>query len=48
MGHISVNHLLDKQEASQVPSDLEETMADLAATTTTTAAITIPEQRGAR
>ena len=30
MGHISVNHLLDKQEASQVPSDLEETMTNLA------------------
>jgi len=26
MGHISVNHLLDKQ----VPSDLEETMTNLA------------------
>ena len=30
MGHISVNHLLDKQEANQVPSDLEETMTNLA------------------
>jgi hypothetical protein len=30
MGHISVNHLLDKQEANQVPSDREETMTDLA------------------
>ena len=32
MNHISVNHLLDKQEANhvpyEVPSDLEETMAD--------------------
>ena len=32
MDHISVNHLLDNQEANQVPYevpfDLEETMAD--------------------
>jgi len=30
MGHISVNYLLDKQEANQVPSDLKETMTNLA------------------
>ena len=30
MGHISVNHLLNKQEAEQLTSDLEETMTDRA------------------
>jgi len=30
MGHISFNHLSDKQKANQVSSDLEENMTDFA------------------